>query len=271
MANGFNELMRVDNNGELQLQGRAKKFKFAAVIATEHLRTRKYLEALALGWPCISSQFIIDCVGDPDVRRDWRHYVLSAGVSNALGNAHVAADIHVFSSGWSNNWSLEEQFRSRRRILHHIELPVYLVEHKTLSEVIIGSKPVSELKIEPQTPCDGALCETYQMILLMMGCDPGLIHLVRTLSDFKKFESVDTSKTGVIVIHMQLQSGASVVNRRRSSTGKSKGPCPKLLRVFDSTENSELRRKLLKGYHVTGLIQYHQEWLVQSLINGRLI
>lgn len=265
-TNGFNDLMSLDNNGELRLQGRAKKFKFAAVVATGLLRTRKFQEALALGWPCLCPQFIIDCVLDPYVLQEWESYVLCSGASKILGNAIRSSHISVFSTGWSNNWSLEDQFKCRKRILACIKLPLYLVEHKALTEVIIESKPFSKLKVEPRKPRDDALCHIYHLILLMMGCDHRLINIVRTIKDLKKLQSVDTSETGVIVIHMESPDG------KRNSTVKSKGPlCDQPLSQLYRTVDRKLWRRLRNGERVAGLIQYNREWLVQNLINGWLV
>lgn len=42
----------------------SQDYRFAAVLANEATRTPKYLEALCLGYPCLSTQFISDCLQD---------------------------------------------------------------------------------------------------------------------------------------------------------------------------------------------------------------
>ncbi|KAL0634081.1 radiation sensitive protein rad9 [Maublancomyces gigas] len=57
---------------------------FTAVIADAHSRRAKFLQALALGLPCLAPRWIEDCCRRSNVV-DWEHYLLPAGESRYLG------------------------------------------------------------------------------------------------------------------------------------------------------------------------------------------
>ncbi|KAH8805773.1 hypothetical protein F5884DRAFT_737179 [Xylogone sp. PMI_703] len=71
---------------QLTLTPFAKSLGFAALIADEHSRKAKYMQALALGLPCISGRWILACV-EKGVVLDWAPYLLCAGQSSFLGGA----------------------------------------------------------------------------------------------------------------------------------------------------------------------------------------
>ncbi|EPE35237.1 BRCT [Glarea lozoyensis ATCC 20868] len=62
---------------------------FTVVIANEHSRKPKYMQALALGLPCLSGHWILSCVCKGAIM-DWKPYLLSAGSSILLGNASLS-------------------------------------------------------------------------------------------------------------------------------------------------------------------------------------
>ncbi|KAG6039984.1 hypothetical protein E4U41_001745 [Claviceps citrina] len=59
---------------------------FAAVIADSHSRKAKYMQALALGLPCLAPQWAYTCLKKGELV-DWTPYLLCAGQSHVLGNA----------------------------------------------------------------------------------------------------------------------------------------------------------------------------------------
>lgn len=70
----------------LQLTESACSLGFTAVIADEHSRKTKFMQALALGLPCLAPQWITACV-TREALVDWCPYLLCAGTSTVLGNA----------------------------------------------------------------------------------------------------------------------------------------------------------------------------------------
>lgn len=72
-----------------------KKFKFGAIIASNHCRSAKYLQGLAIGWPILSRLFIYDCVKDHLKFSHWPIYLLPAGQSTYL-NSIKSLDVYKF-------------------------------------------------------------------------------------------------------------------------------------------------------------------------------
>jgi hypothetical protein len=75
-----------ESDAGLTLSATAKPLGFSALIADDHSRRAKYMQALALGLPCISGLWILACVAKGAIL-DWSPYLLSAGQSSFLGNA----------------------------------------------------------------------------------------------------------------------------------------------------------------------------------------
>ncbi|KAJ5280231.1 hypothetical protein N7478_005603 [Penicillium angulare] len=70
----------------LQLTPFAESMGFACLIADTYSRREKYMQALALGLPCLSGRWVEDCVAAGHVI-DWEIYLLPAGDSTYLNGA----------------------------------------------------------------------------------------------------------------------------------------------------------------------------------------
>jgi hypothetical protein len=70
----------------IKLQPHAREVKFTALIADGHSRKEKYMQALALGLPCLAFRWITTCLDQQEVV-DWSPYLLCAGESSYLGGA----------------------------------------------------------------------------------------------------------------------------------------------------------------------------------------
>jgi len=96
LGSGFNELFDraqlqptadVPNNPTaLKLNANAERLGFTALIADGHSRKVKYMQALALGVPCLAHQWIKACE-DKGAVVDWTPYLLCSGQALSLGNA----------------------------------------------------------------------------------------------------------------------------------------------------------------------------------------
>ncbi|KAM7208722.1 hypothetical protein V8F20_000885 [Naviculisporaceae sp. PSN 640] len=71
---------------EISLTAAGKTTGFTALIADGHSRKVKYMQALALGLPCIATRWITSCL-DKNQLVDWAPYLLCAGQSAFLGDA----------------------------------------------------------------------------------------------------------------------------------------------------------------------------------------
>ncbi|ROV89574.1 hypothetical protein VMCG_09939 [Cytospora schulzeri] len=99
LTSGFDELFEVaaiknaevvsstpPPDDEIKLTTAARNTGFTALIADGHSRKVKYMQALALGLPCIHERWITTCVENQKLV-DWSDYLLCAGNSSFLGNA----------------------------------------------------------------------------------------------------------------------------------------------------------------------------------------
>jgi hypothetical protein len=104
----------ADDDGELVLTATAKSVGFTALIADEHSRKAKYMQALALGLPCISGRWIVTCVTKEEVV-DWIPYLLCAGQSSFLGNAIRSRTLTPYPAIDANFLNI---FSSREKLLY---------------------------------------------------------------------------------------------------------------------------------------------------------
>ncbi|KAB8303956.1 hypothetical protein EYC80_005314 [Monilinia laxa] len=86
---------------------------FVALIADEHSRKTKYMQALALGFPCISGKWISDCVKKGTII-DWLPYLLCAGHSAFLGGAIKSRYLRPYPA---TNATLNSTFAERSKLL----------------------------------------------------------------------------------------------------------------------------------------------------------
>ncbi|KAK1760510.1 DNA repair protein crb2 [Echria macrotheca] len=97
LETGFDELFEApprtgtpsgtpELDGELTLNESGRATGFTALIADGHSRKVKYMQALALGLPCIASRWITSCLDRGEIL-DWAPYLLCAGQSSFLGDA----------------------------------------------------------------------------------------------------------------------------------------------------------------------------------------
>ncbi|KAL2025005.1 hypothetical protein VTK56DRAFT_7 [Thermocarpiscus australiensis] len=100
LENGFDELFEVLPMGtpsrspgsspgaeaEIHLTREGYSTGFTALIADGHSRKVKYMQALALGLPCIAARWVTTCL-DRNELTDWTPYLLCAGQSTFLDNA----------------------------------------------------------------------------------------------------------------------------------------------------------------------------------------
>lgn len=75
-----------DPDTSFHLTEAASHMGFTCLIADKHCRMAKYIQALALGIPCLSSRWIEDCVTKQTVIA-WEPYLLAAGESSFLNGA----------------------------------------------------------------------------------------------------------------------------------------------------------------------------------------
>ncbi len=111
LANGFDELFNKSSitsaatspsassqpGPDLSLLPSEASTGFTALIADGHSRKVKYMQALALGLPCIAPRWVTTCV-ESDRLVDWDPYLLCAGQSSFLGGAIRSRNLAPYNS-----------------------------------------------------------------------------------------------------------------------------------------------------------------------------
>lgn len=98
---------------EIALRSTAASTGFAALIADGHSRKVKYMQALALGLPCIAARWIVTCV-EKGRLVDWEPYLLCAGQSSFLGDAIRSRNLAPYDAATTR---LRDVLKGRPRFL----------------------------------------------------------------------------------------------------------------------------------------------------------
>ncbi|RYP05695.1 hypothetical protein DL764_003620 [Monosporascus ibericus] len=138
LESGFNELFEFDslsaatNPSHPVVSSSLKLLSpttgFAALIADGHSRKVKYMQALALGLPCLAPRWITTCVAKRKVV-DWSSYLLCAGQSAVLGEAIRSRNLLTYDASTAK---LAEVISQRPRLLEGTQ--ILLVMKKTKNE-----------------------------------------------------------------------------------------------------------------------------------------
>ena len=95
------------------LTSAAQDIGFTCLIADKHCRTAKFIQALSLGIPCLSTRWIINCVAKQRVL-PWPPYLLPSGESTFLGGAVRSRVLQPFDAETA---TLSEIVKDRPRML----------------------------------------------------------------------------------------------------------------------------------------------------------
>jgi BRCT domain, a BRCA1 C-terminus domain len=114
-----NEINSLSDGSNLTLTAAAREVGFACVIADEHSRRVKFMQALALGLPCISGRWIEHCVARKEIL-DWDQYHLAAGESSFLGGAIRSRNLQSYpasTANFANRFELRPKLLTGKSIL----------------------------------------------------------------------------------------------------------------------------------------------------------
>ncbi|KAF9767822.1 hypothetical protein IL306_014950 [Fusarium sp. DS 682] len=120
----------LDEQHSLKLNKLIYESGFTALIADKHSRKVKYMQALALGLPCLAPQWITTCF-NKGVIVDWEPYVLCAGASTVLGNAIRSRILTPYSATEAR---LAEVIEQRPRLLDGQRVLVVIDSKKSRNE-----------------------------------------------------------------------------------------------------------------------------------------
>lgn len=234
-------------------------YRFAAVLANEATRTLKYMEGLALGIPCLSWQYVEDCITDQRLIENWVDYVLAAGGSSVLGGVQKSLNVSNFRNIWLQNRSLYYQFLHRKPLFNKLNTPIYLIEDLNLAlqlhqrgtdSLSNNVNDVLDRSRSGSTTKSAASCtepnKVFRSLLLMLGCESRNISVASKINDI----SVD-EKEGAIVIF----------NCAEEKLGK-----------YSQTTKREHVNALNQKKSLDGAVLFfNREWILQSIINQRIV
>lgn len=107
---------------EIKLTAAARGTEFTALIADGHSRKVKYMQALALGLPCIHPRWITTCT-EKQKLVGWSDYLLCAGNSSFLGEAIRSRNLPIYDAASAK---LNEVIASRPQLLRGSRILVVL-------------------------------------------------------------------------------------------------------------------------------------------------
>jgi hypothetical protein len=103
----------INHVGELALAPNAQDLGFVAFIGDHYTRKSKFVQALALGLPCLSGRWISTCVARGRVV-PFAPYLLAAGESAYLGGAVRSRSLEAYDAATAK---LRDTFEGRERLL----------------------------------------------------------------------------------------------------------------------------------------------------------
>ncbi|KAH9993350.1 hypothetical protein F4779DRAFT_231797 [Xylariaceae sp. FL0662B] len=139
LSDGFDELFQFDslqtvaNSPSTPVLSSSLKLRdedngFTALIADGHSRKVKYMQALALGIPCLAPKWITTCISKKQVV-DWFSYLLCAGPSALLGEAIRSRSLQPYDASTAK---LADVISHRPKLLNASQ--ILLVMKKTKNE-----------------------------------------------------------------------------------------------------------------------------------------
>ncbi|KAL7823848.1 hypothetical protein V8C26DRAFT_384041 [Trichoderma gracile] len=130
------------NGSSLILSKAGLHYGFTALIADKHSRKVKYMQALALGLPCLAYQWVITCL-NKGILIDWEPYLLAAGSSAVLGNAVRSRCLRRYDAAEAR---LIDMVEHRPKLLAGEKLLALVDDMRTRSE---GKKKKTDLEKRP--------------------------------------------------------------------------------------------------------------------------
>ncbi|KAI0872275.1 hypothetical protein GGS24DRAFT_23260 [Hypoxylon argillaceum] len=214
------------------LKLRDSKVGFAALIADGHSRKVKYMQALALGIPCLAPRWVTACVSKKEIV-DWSSYLLCAGSSTLLGDAIRSRNLPPYDASTAE---LAQVISQRPKLLDQSK--VLLIMRKTKNE-------------EKRLP--------YVFLVQVLGASLVRVHSVEEArARLREAESGDNTFDWVYVDE-HIQNARTALFGSGSSEGASK----KRKRPSAGTDLDEPPPKRIRTLN--------NELVIQSLILGRLI
>ena len=146
---------RGPKNSTCQLTPEAKTVGFTCLIADEHWRGAKYMQALALGIPCLATRWISDSLAKHTLL-PLSPYILAAGTSTFLDGATRSRTLDPMPN--PNTATLEEIVASRSTMLSNTSVLLIMQKHEEgpMRHHIFLTHALGASKVAKVTSVEGA-------------------------------------------------------------------------------------------------------------------
>ncbi|KAI0490574.1 hypothetical protein F4859DRAFT_12724 [Xylaria cf. heliscus] len=205
---------------------------FTALIADGHSRKVKYMQALALGIPCLAPKWVATCVSKKEIV-DWSSYLLCAGSSTLLGDAIRSRNLQPYDASTAR---LAQVISQRPKLLD--ESKILLMMKKTKNE-------------EKKLP--------YVFLAQVLGASLVRVHSVEEARAKLREAESENDAFDWVYVDDHLQDARTALFGSASGEGTSK----KRKRMSTGTDVGEQPPKRIRTLN--------DELVIQSLILGRLI
>ncbi|KAI8952283.1 hypothetical protein F4801DRAFT_235940 [Xylaria longipes] len=205
---------------------------FAALIADGHSRKVKYMQALALGIPCLAPQWVTTCVSKKEIV-DWSSYLLCAGSSTLLGDAIRSRNLRPYDASTAR---LAQVISQRPKLLD--ESKILLIMKKTKN----GEKKLP-----------------YVFLAQVLGASLVRVHSVEEARAKLRGAESGNDAFDWVYVDDHLQDARTALFGSASSEGISK----KRKRASTGTDAGDQPPKRIRTLN--------DELVIQSLILGRLV
>ncbi|KAK9452472.1 hypothetical protein V1511DRAFT_490673 [Dipodascopsis uninucleata] len=118
LENGLEDLFGFRDNRMMPRHSLMRRIRFAAVLSDGLSRKVKYLQGIALGWPCLSIEFVVRSC-ERGFIEPWKPYLMPAGeMTITAGNFYSKlAYVNIFEVGLDRQWSILEHYYHRMKYL----------------------------------------------------------------------------------------------------------------------------------------------------------
>ncbi|KAF2841381.1 hypothetical protein M501DRAFT_551447 [Patellaria atrata CBS 101060] len=266
LESGFHQLFDIpstvsfdtnddENSPVLKLTREAEMLGFVALITDKMIRTPKYIQALALGLPCVHFRWLSDSLvaGEP---LPWSKYLLPAGESMFLSGAIRSRVLSIYPAVSHGNECAEHGFKSVVQRRQH------LLKGKNILMVMPAKKAADETR------------RGYLFLALALG--PAYVRTVEGLTAAKgildarsKAES-EYPRGKWDVVHLHSNTSTAEAEACLFGSGTPIGGVDKR-RKRKKDIDADGSHKVELGTKVGSLIIVRDEFVVQSLILGELV
>lgn len=135
LADGITDLLEVDYEAMTASYTFSEHKTFGFALAHMPSTNLRYMQALAIGWPCVSPVFVFECIYQGRFIDNFLEFTLAAGWSVVLKSSKTA-DLSSFRELYGDDLDLSRQFEYRPLYFASIVPQVYVIANDTTSDLL---------------------------------------------------------------------------------------------------------------------------------------